>query len=323
MSEHIDQDEHPLISANLEVEQLDVTLYRSKSLFIPENARGVFGGQVISQALVSATKTVDPAYTVHSLHCYFLLSASASIPLIYFVEKVRHGRTYTTRSVKASQSGKLVFIMICSFQKPEPRQLSLQVPMPDVPNPDVLVPDETRFHEASVNEKDPKLRDILINYRNARRRSPIEIRAAGEKLSDDGVYTRMWWMRVRGSRGMPDKFEQSFQKCILAYISDLNFVSTVARTLGLTRTGPRRQTMGSSLDHSIFYYSDDIDCADWILYVMTSPVANSGRGVVIGHLYAQGGKLIAVTTQEGLARIDPKLYDEASQEQEEFLKARL
>ncbi|GJJ15547.1 hypothetical protein Clacol_009825 [Clathrus columnatus] len=165
--EHINQDENPLISANLEVEQLDTTLFRSKSLFVPERARGVFGGQVISQALVSATKTVDPEYTLHSLHCYFLRSASAAIPLIYFVERVRHGRTYTTCSVKASQSGKLVFIMICSFQKPEPRQLLFQISMPnDVPNPDTLITEEMRLRDLSDKEKDPRLQQIFSALSN-------------------------------------------------------------------------------------------------------------------------------------------------------------
>ncbi|GJJ15546.1 hypothetical protein Clacol_009824 [Clathrus columnatus] len=81
--------------------------------------------------------------------------------------------------------------------------------------------------------------------------------------------------------------------------------------------------MGTSLDHSIFYYSDDFDCSDWILYVMTSPVSNNGRGVATGHLYTRAGALIAVTTQEGLVRIDPARFEEAQQEQEKFLKARL
>ncbi|KAF8522926.1 thioesterase-like superfamily-domain-containing protein [Hysterangium stoloniferum] len=315
MSEYKDpaEAEHELISTSLEVEQLDTTLFRSKSLWTPLRARGVFGGQVISQALVSATKSVDSEYALHSLHCYFLLSASASIPIIYFVERIRHGRTYTTRSVKASQSGRLIFIMICSFQKPEPYQLSHQNPMPsNVPSPETLQSEESKFDElAREPGLEPRMKEYYKNAIIDRRGSPIDIRFAGENRDADGVYTCMWWMKVRKARGVPEKFEQHFQKCILAYLSDHGFISTPSRALRLTRfRGPRQQTMGSSLDHSIFFYNHDFDCSEWILYVMTSPVAGNGRGVAIGRLYTQKGDIIAVTTQEGVVRINPKYAKE-------------
>jgi len=301
--------EHELISTSLDVEQLDTTLFRSKSLWTPLKARGVFGGQVISQALVAATKSVDSEYALHSLHCYFILSASASIPIIYFVDRIRHGKTYTTRSVKAAQSGRLVFIMICSFQKPEPYQLSLQIPMPsNTPSPESLQTEESKYEKlAREYELEPRMKGYYENALIDRRGSPIDLRFAGENRDADGVYTCMWWMKARKSRGVPEKFEQHFQKCILAYLSDHGFIATASRALGLTRfPGPRQQTMGSSLDHSIFFYNHDFDCSEWILYVMTSPVAGNGRGVAIGRLYTQRGDIIAVTTQEGVVRINPK-----------------
>jgi len=316
MSDFKEEAEHELISTSLDIEQIDVNLFRSKSLWVPRRARGVFGGQVISQALVSATSSVDPAYAIHSLHCYFLLSASASIPILYYVERPRQGKSYTTRSVKASQSGKIVFIMICSFHKPEPLQLSHQMPLPpDIPAPDDVVEEEFRLEEMARSPAiDARLRLYYEQMAQDRRGSPIEIRYATERTSKDGTYTIIWWMRARKARGMPEKFEQPFQKCILAYLSDLNFIGTAARTLGLTRTkGPKQQSMGSSLDHSIYYYSNDFDCSEWLLYVMSSPVSGDGRGVSLGRIYSHTGTLIAVISQEGLVRINTSKLEAPTQ----------
>ncbi|KIJ34177.1 hypothetical protein M422DRAFT_35223 [Sphaerobolus stellatus SS14] len=307
MTDPVEQYEHELISTSLDVEQLDTTLFRSKSLWVPTRARGVFGGQVISQALFSATNTVEPDYALHSLHCYFLLSASASIPIIYFVETVRRGRTYTTRSVKASQSGRLIFIMLCSFQKPEPLQLSQQLAMsPNIPPPESIILEETRYDRLAVDETiHPRLRTWYQTLSQDRRRSPIEIRFISEGPDEKEGWVTMYWMKVK-KRGLPDNFPQSFQKCMLAYLSDHHFTGAASRALGLTRTpGPRQQTMGSTLDHSIFFYNHEFDCTDYVLYVMSSPAAAHGRGVSLGRIYSQKGDLIAVLTQEGVLRVDP------------------
>ncbi|KAF8587308.1 putative peroxisomal acyl-coenzyme A thioester hydrolase 1 [Ramaria rubella] len=310
MTDFKEEAEHELISTSVEVEQLDTTLFRSKSLWLPRRARGVFGGQVISQALVSATNTVDSSYAIH---CYFLLSAAASKPIIYFVETSRKGRSFTTRTVKASQSGKMIFIMVCSFQKPEPGQLSHQVPFPaQVPAPEDTLLEDLRLEKLAGDlTLDSATRRWYEQAAQDRRGSPVDVRLAVERTNEEGAYVAMWWLKVRKARGMPDKFEQPFQKCILAYMSDLNFISTPARALALTRTkGPRRQTMGGSLDHSIFYYSHDIDCSEWILYMMTSPVSAHGRGAALGRMYAQSGKLVAITAQEGLVRVDPRFIEQ-------------
>ncbi|KAJ3011988.1 hypothetical protein NUW54_g2003 [Trametes sanguinea] len=123
---------HEQISSALEVEQLDVNLYRSKTLYLPPRARGVFGGQVISQALVAANNCVDPAFSLHSLHCYFLLSASAAVPILYNVDRVRDGRSYVTRSVRAVQRGRTIFLMLCSFPTP-PSLRPTDLPAPHAP----------------------------------------------------------------------------------------------------------------------------------------------------------------------------------------------
>ncbi|KAI3622308.1 acyl-coenzyme a thioesterase 8 [Moniliophthora roreri] len=275
MSETNDQVEHAQITTALEVEQLEVNLFRSKSLWVPVRGRGVFGGQVISQALVSATKCVDPAF---GLHCYFLLSASPSTPIVYQVERVRQGRTYCACSVKAVQNGKIIFVLMCSFQKPEPWQPSYQWTMPKVPSPDECELEEDRY--AKLME-DPNvagdIKKIFKEYAADRTRSPIAVKAAtSHEVSRSGV-------------------------CILSYLSDLHFINTIPRIMGMKRftKGPDAVSMTSTIDHSVYFYTDKFDCGDWLLYVMTSPRAASGRG-----LFSRDGTLVAITSQEGVVRAD-------------------
>lgn len=298
------QVEHEQISTSLEVEKIDRNLFRSKSLWLPLRARGVFGGQVISQALVAATNCVDPVFALHSLHCYFLLSASPATPIIYNVERVRDGKSYVTRSVKALQDGRVIFIMVCSFQKPEPWQRQHQWPMPNVPGPDECELLEARY-DRLLAKKDinARLREWLEAVVTERARSPIALKVAADAdISKDGVERYMYWMKARD---IP-KYEAAFQKCILAYASDLQFIGAAARTLGLKReaTGENRLAMMSTVDHALWFYDNDFDFAEWLLYVVECPRTGSGRGVVNGRIYTQSGTLVAVAAQEGVVRAD-------------------
>ncbi|TDL28815.1 hypothetical protein BD410DRAFT_712119 [Rickenella mellea] len=276
--------EHEIISTSLEVEQLDTNLFRSKSLWVPTRARGVFGGQVISQATVSATKCVDPQY---GLHCYFLLSASPALPILYYVERLRDGRSYTTRSVKAVQKGQVIFIMMCSFHIPEPQHPSHQWKMPvDISGPDELETDEARYRRSAAGE---------------RARSPLESKTGTERRLPDGKLEATFWMRARA---IP-KFGPAFQKCILGYMSDMHFISTAPKELGLDRfaRGPKAcQIPLKALLTALS--SDTFDCSDWLLYVTHSSRTGSGRGLVHGYMYTQDGTLVACTTQEGVVRAD-------------------
>ncbi|KAJ7225829.1 thioesterase-like superfamily-domain-containing protein [Mycena pura] len=296
---------HEPIATALEVERFEVDLFRSKTLWLPRHGRGVFGGQVISQALVSATQTVDPAYGLHSLHCYFLLSASASTPIVYFVERLRDGRSYLTRAVKALQNGRAVFMMMCSFHKPEPWQPTGQWRMPlGVPPPEACPLEEDRYDELLKQEGlHPKIQLVYREFASERRHSPIAVKLAVENdLSEStGSFTRfMYWMQARD---VP-KYEAPFQKCILGYLSDLHLLRAAAQTLKLERLGkgPNALAMSSTIDHSICFYDDEFDCGDWLLYVMASPRAASGRAIIYGQLYTRTGTLVAVTTQEGVVR---------------------
>lgn len=184
---------------------------------MPKRARGVFGGQVISQALVAATNCVDKDFGLHSLHCYFLLSASPSIPVLYYVERLREGKSYTTRSVKAVQNGTLVFSMTCSFQKMESDQPEFQRVMPSVPAPEacILVEDELEKYLTS-SKLSSELRTLIEENVIERRMSPIAIKDTPTKRSSEGVLTQAFWMRAKS---IP-KYELPFRKvCSLSLSS--------------------------------------------------------------------------------------------------------
>ncbi|KAG9314580.1 hypothetical protein JVU11DRAFT_5382 [Chiua virens] len=277
-----DQAEHSMISTSLEVEQIDLNLFRSVKLFVPVRARGVFGGQVISQAIVSATNCVDPAF---GLHCYFLLSASPAVPIIYYVERLRDGRSYSTRSVKAVQNGKIIFHLLCSFHVPEPWQPLHQWPMPSgVPNLEDCELEEDLFRRVAARDGlNEKMKEIYLNYATERATGPTAVRRAARTESDEhGSLTSMWWMQAR--TGKSEAYEAPYQKCILAYMSDLNFITVAAETLKLVRysKGPDALAMSSTLDHSIWYYDDEFRCEDGLLYVVVCPRAGDGRGAVHG-----------------------------------------
>ncbi|KAH8101448.1 thioesterase-like superfamily-domain-containing protein [Cristinia sonorae] len=302
------QGEPPFISATLGLDTLDLNLFRSKanSLFVPIRARGVFGGQVISQALVAATKCVDPAYHLNSMHCYFLLSASGTVPIFYTVDRIRDGRSYCTRSVRAVQKGQTIFTMLCSFQRPEPWQPhDYQMPMPQgLPPPDTCEDTEVIYKRYLKVQKDlkPEFREHLADYIQEREASPLAIRHAAVRVNEEGVRTIMTWFKVRAMA----KYPASFQKCILSYISDSQFIGAATKVLHIDRhsEGENRLSMSSTIDHTIWFYDDDFDCGDWLLYVVDTPRARHGRAVVFGRMYTESGKLIAVMTQEGVMRVD-------------------
>ncbi|TFK20166.1 hypothetical protein FA15DRAFT_689268 [Coprinopsis marcescibilis] len=303
------QAEHELISTSLEVEQLDVNLFRSKSLWLPLRARGVFGGQVISQAVVSATNCVRPEYALHSIHCYFLLSASPATPIIYNVDRIRDGKSYATRFVKAVQNGRIIFVMMCSFQKPEPWQPTHQWPMPTVAPPERCEDQEVKYARvANSPGVHPKLKEVALAIAGERARSPIAIKVAAEhEMSTEGIVRYMYWMKARS---IP-KYEAPFQKCILAYASDLQFIGTASRVVGLKRSGKGKEklAMMSTLDHCLWFYNNDFDFAEWVLYVIDCPATGSGRAVVDGRIYTRDGTLIAVAAQEGVMRSDIRQMD--------------
>jgi len=289
------------ISALLDIESLGANLYRSKKVIIPSKSKSVFGGLVISHAMVAATKSVKPEFHLHSLHCYFILNVSPLSPIYYNVELIRDGRSYVTRAVRALQSGRTVFTMVCSFQKPEPWQPSYQSPMPpDVPPPEGCKDEAVVCRERAAAADDDYSKKLWAAEVEHLDRSPVAIRSAGDHY-EDGVLVCYTWMKVKHIQ----EWNPAYQKCILGYLSDVLFIGAGSRLLGLewqAGDGPKSNGFHTSLDHAIWFYADDFDCGDWLLFETRAPQAGSGRALVHRRVFTRDGALIAHFSQEGVVR---------------------
>ncbi|CEH12009.1 Acyl-CoA thioesterase [Ceraceosorus bombacis] len=270
----------PDITASLDVDCLDVNLYRSKELWVPARARGVFGGQVIGQAVMASNATVREDVFLHSLHCYFLLAGDKSVPILYHVKRLRDGGSYVTRSVEAVQRGRCIFTIMLSYQKPEPAQPSFALPLPRPSGGAAGDATSMSGNPALSNTAPPEGLDALPGMYDAN-----GLPTAG--------YEQAFWMRTREAIvGGEDE-----QKAALAYASDFYLLSTIPKALG----NSKRIKMMASLDHSMWFY-DSFDTSQWMLFVMQTQAAGSGRGVAMGRVYRQDGTLVAVVSQEGLVR---------------------
>jgi len=272
----------------LDLEEIERNLFRGRSP--QERSQRVFGGQVVGQALVAAYRTVDDRH-VHSLKGDFLRPGDPKIPILYEVDRIRDGRSFTTRRVVAIQHGRAIFSMSVSFQVEE-LGVEHQLPMPDVPGP-TETPDPEMFH-AKIREHVPaEFRQWLDNPRPIEQRmvdpiDPIEPEKRPPYLAV--------WLRAAGP--MPD--DEQLHQCVLAYASDLNLLDTCLLPHGVSWMNPNFQS--ASLDHSIWFHHR-FRADEWMLFVQDSPAAAGGRGFNRGVVYTQDGKLIASVVQEGLIRI--------------------
>ena len=274
----------------LDLEPLEVNLFRGQSRHM--GGPRVFGGQVIGQALVAAERTVE-GRVPHSLHAYFLLAGDVGAPIIYQVERVRDGRSFSARRVQAIQHGRPILSMIASFQRPE-TGLEHASPMPDVPPPEALTP-STELHERWIAEASPVSPRIAEALRSP---SAIEFRAV-EPLNllrpVPGEPRQAVWFRAVDR--VPD--DPQLHRCILAYASDFHLVGTALRPHG--RSWYQRSMIVASIDHALWFHrSARVD--EWLLYVMDSPSAQMARGLARGLIYDRGGRLVASVAQEGLMR---------------------
>jgi acyl-CoA thioesterase II len=271
----------------LDLEPLEVNLFRGRS---PQTTlQRVFGGQVIGQALVAATRTVD-GRPPHSLHAYFLLAGDPKVPIIYEVDRIRDGKSFTTRRVIAIQHGHAIFSMSVSFHGDEPG-LDHQMPAPAVPKPDAL-PSEAEPKERIL----PQLPDAVRRY-YARER-PIELRPVefGRYLGrkpEDGRFNV--WIRATGR--LPD--DPAIHRCVLAYASDMMLLDTALVPHG--RSVFDQDIMGASLDHALWFHRP-FRADEWLLYAQDSPNLHGARGFARGLIYAADGTLVASVAQEGLLR---------------------
>ncbi|MCA1825866.1 MAG: acyl-CoA thioesterase II [Myxococcales bacterium] len=274
----------------LDLEPLEVNLFRGQSADL--GGKSVFGGQVIGQALVAAGRTVE-GRVAHSLHAYFLLPGDMAAPIVYEVDRIRDGRSFSARRVQAIQHGRPIFSMIASFQVPEPG-LEHQPPMPEAPPPENL-PSSTELRErwlTEAGELPEKIREAV------RRPMPIDFRPIepwnplkpGRSAPSQSV-----WFRTIDK--VPD--DPMLHRCLLAYASDNNLIPTALRPHGKSWYGG--QMIVASIDHAMWFHRDArVD--DWLLYVMDSPTAQAARGFARGAIYDRSGRLVASVAQEGLMR---------------------
>lgn len=274
----------------LTLEPLEANLYRGQSQDLGWGT--VFGGQVLCQALSAATATVAKDRFVHSLHAYFLRPGKVDRPIVYDVEPIRDGSSFTTRRVVAIQGGHPIFNLQASFQITEPG-FEHQASMPEAPEP-LSVPTEQECFEA-MGERLP----ASLRWRATRVR-PFELRPVGgveDILAPQPKEPRrMVWMRGLGS--LPE--DRALHAALLAYVSDFAFITTSLLPHGVTGWTPGMQV--ASLDH-VMWFHHTLRVDDWLLYVMDSPAAQGARGLVRGSIFSRAGKLVATTAQEGLIRL--------------------
>jgi acyl-CoA thioesterase II len=272
----------------LDLEKLEENLFRGSS---PQNGwQRVFGGLVIAQALMAAQRCVDPDRIVHSLHAYFMRPGDPSIPIVYQVERIRDGSSFTTRRVVAIQHGKAIFSMSASFQVEE-GGFDHQVSIPNVPAPESLM-GEAEFRAAFLAQAP----DTVKKYWGRER--PIEIRPTSlthymsrEKLEPEA---HIW---VRASGLVPD--DRHYQAAILAYLSDMTLLDTSLYAHGTSIFDPELQV--ASLDHAMWFHRP-CRLDDWLLYTQDSPSAAGARGMTRGSIFTRDGRLVASVAQEGLIR---------------------
>ncbi|GGL94325.1 acyl-CoA thioesterase II [Pseudomonas asuensis] len=274
--------------ALLSLESIEENLYRGRSqdLGFPQ----LFGGHVLGQALSAASQTVDASRQVHSLHGYFLRPGDVTIPVVYEVDRVRDGGSFTTRRVTAIQKGKPIFFCSASFQGLE-TGFEHQSDMPDVPDPDSLASELDYIQQFAQFIPEPTREKLLAP-------KPIEIRPV--KVThpfnpDPTAPARQVWFRANGE--LPDN--PALHRYLLAYASDFNLLPTSLLPHGISYWNKDMQV--ASLDHAIWFHQP-LRVDEWLLYSMDSPWAGGARGLCRGSIYNRAGQLVASVAQEGLIR---------------------
>ncbi len=267
----------------LDLEAIEVNMFRGKTL----GGGFVFGGQVLGQALVAASRTVEAERPAHSLHAYFLRPGDADVPILFEVDRIRDGSSFTTRRVVAIQHGKAIFSASISFQVRE-EGFEHQFDMPNVLAPESLKSDQERFEELA--KEMPELKERNWGSRWPFDMRHVEVLHFGE-MAPRPPYQHVW-MKLLDNPGD----DPVLHRAILAFMSDMGFMST-----SMLPHGRFQNIQGASLDHSIWFHND-VRCDDWLLYQNESPWAAAARGYVRGGFYTRDGSLVASTTQECLIR---------------------
>jgi acyl-CoA thioesterase-2 len=276
----------------LDLEPLERNLFRGRSPQV--GWQRVFGGQVIGQALVAASRTVPAERSAHSLHAYFLRPGDPSVPIIFEVDRIRDGKSFVTRRVVAIQHGHAIFSMSVSFQVEE-TGLEHQMEAPSAPAPESLMSEDEL--ERLVMERAP---EPMRAY--WRRERPVELRPVGlrhymgrEKLEP----VQQVWFRASG----PLPSDAAVHKCVLAYASDFLLLDTSLYPHARSLFDGDLQV--ASLDHALWFHRL-FRADEWLLYTMESPTAAGGRGFCRGSIHSREGAHVASVAQEGLIRVWPE-----------------
>jgi acyl-CoA thioesterase-2 len=272
----------------LDLEEIELDIFRGRN---ESERRGrLFGGQVAAQALVAAGRTVE-GRSAHSLHGYFLRPGDPSIPVLYSVDRIRDGQSFTTRCVVAIQHGKAIFNMSASFHDNEPAGYEHQAPMPGVPPPEEVPTWQERVE--SMWSRIPEEARVF-----APRPRPIDLRHVDLPTYLGGEPTRepgRVWLRVE--RRLAD--DALLHQALLTYASDISLLDNIIRPHG--RLGTLGPVMMASLDHAVWFHRP-LRVDEWLLYAQESPVAAGARGFARGQLFTRTGVLVASVAQEGLMR---------------------
>jgi acyl-CoA thioesterase-2 len=274
--------------ALLDLERVEENIFRGVSPKV--SLQRVFGGQVAGQALVAATRTVEPERRVHSLHSYFIRAGDPSVPIVYLVDRVRDGHSFSVRRVSAVQHGNTIFTLSASFQL-EQGGIDHQRCMPDVPGPEQL----------------PTLAERLAGYHELGTFMSRLPQAFDIRYVDDPPWVQRGfgprenqphriWMKADGT--LPD--DPTLHVCVVTFASDLNLLDSVLIRHGMAaRLDPISM---ASLDHAMWFHRQ-FRADDWFLYESSSPSASGGRGLATGRFFARDGRLVVSVAQEGLIRL--------------------
>jgi acyl-CoA thioesterase-2 len=274
----------------LDLEHIEENIFRGRNRDIVGSGR-VFGGQVLGQALVAAGRTVGEDRVAHSLHGYFILPGEIDAPIVYLVDRLRDGKSFTTRHVTAIQNGRAIFNMAASFQVAEPG-IEHQIDLPDVPDPEGLARELDLVRAVADRIPEP-LRTIYTEDRPIDFRPVDPVDPFRPARRDPAKHV---WFRAVGQ--MPE--DTLRHQAVLAYASDYGLLGTALLPHGLTFQRPELQA--ATLDHAVWFHRP-FRADDWLLYSTDSPIATGARGFTRGSLYDRDGRLVASVAQEGLLRM--------------------
>ena len=274
---------------NLEKVDRDIFSWTGKNV----GYKRIFGGQVMAQTLIAAYKTIDVEHYAHSFHSYFLRPGNMDKSITFTVDRIRDGKSFTTRTVKAIQDGEAIFNCSISFQKRE-KGLEHQIEMPKVPEPETLK-NELEIREEVLEKLNMKKEDMQIFIR----KREIEMRPVEEEnyLNPKRLPPyKNTWIRTEGK--LPK--DQIIQQAFLLYISDMGLLAAANNSVGVNFLTKNFQN--ASLDHAMWFHRK-LDLDGWFLYTIDSPITRNARGFSRGSIFSRDGKLIASCTQEGLIRL--------------------